>query len=210
MTAPFRPDRHPGMGESPRPVRQGASIRRPRRLSRCFRLMNGDDRPIRVLWGGDVVWHGGRRARIISMVKLPILTSILVAALVAIGVVHGLGHTHEAHEHKHEHHVHVHSHDGYVHTHEHSHPANEEHPAHDSPGDHHECGNGPSEPVPVLPTASSRDGRRPIESDFVSIQADVSRVHGADAGGIAPPERPPRTPTRQDSISQIRTVVLLT
>jgi hypothetical protein len=145
-----------------------------------------------------------------SMMKVSVLILFGIASMSGMTALQTLGHAHQGHAHGHEHHIHAHSHDGHVHSHEHSHPAHEQHPEHDSSGDHHECASGHGDPVPVLLIASSRDWRRPTETKFLAVKAAVSWSPRIETDGLAPPERPPQSPTSQDSLPQLRTVVLLT
>lgn len=137
---------------------------------------------------------------------------MLSAALAGAGFgsLHSLEHGPATHAHDHQHHVHTHKHSGYVHTHAHSHGPHEEHPADDAGDDHHRYANGHGEPEPVQLTTAFREYRRFDKVEFAGLSLIVADPLRPHSSGLAPPDRPPQLPTSQDSLIQLRTVVLLT
>jgi hypothetical protein len=71
-------------------------------------------------------------------------------------------------------------------------------------------GDGHGDPGPVVLTVTPRQTRR--LSEFKLVTAAIPAMGRIESGGVGPagPKRPPRHPTSHDTLSQLRTIVLLT
>lgn len=115
-----------------------------------------------------------------------------------------------AHADDHHRHVHEHHHGGHSHTHHHSHGEHEGHTPGPAGEDDHHCSVDHVQPDAVVLMHVPRDTRRANDVDRLS--ATVAKLVSNDCRAVAPrpPRAPPQEATGQDSLPQLRTIVLLT
>lgn len=99
--------------------------------------------------------------------------------------LHGVGHSHEGHEHTHEHshegheHTHAHSHEGHGHTHEHSHEGHEHTHSHSHHGHHHHEHRGLPEILAMIDQCKMTDSAKALAKKIFDIVAVAeSKAHG--------------------------------
>lgn len=132
---------------------------------------------------------------------------LMLCCLIAVAMVTATGtHRHEASGVDGVSHVHSHGHHGAAHTHGHMHlPAGD-----DGDGDHHDLENANGDSIPMLLPNTQRVVRGSTPTEFVVLQLQSWLSVRPESPDLDLPDRPPRPPTNQDSLPQIRTIVLLT
>ncbi len=120
-------------------------------------------------------------------------------------------HKHSDGHHHHVHHTHVHHHDGTTHSHEHRHTTgNGDLNDHES-DDHHHYSDNDHSPVVVLilPPRVTRPSTQ-LQIDCRSLDVTCLNCSDGSAVALTPPRSPPAHYVSQDSLPQLRTIVLLT
>lgn len=132
---------------------------------------------------------------------------LTLCGLLAVALVSATGvHRHDGGDTDGASYVHSHGHYGSSHSHGHS-----DAPAGDgNDGSHHDLNGSHAASVPMLLPGTQRDVRRSTPIEFVGLQLQAWLSARPETPRLGPPDRPPRPPTDQDSLPQIRTIVLLT
>ncbi|MGE3181404.1 MAG: hypothetical protein AB7N71_07230 [Phycisphaerae bacterium] len=134
----------------------------------------------------------------------------LIATVAGIGGMFAATHFHRDRHHQHEHHTHIHRHGALEHSHAHSHAANEFSSEQSPADDHHDLATGHNNPIEPWITPSYDVVRRADFFALLPLHYEADTTTSAAFGCVEPPERPPRSITSEDSLPQLRTIVLLT